>query len=117
MNGAAAAAKAMKKTAHSSIRREGPYRVQAMAGWLWGLLIALALLPHGVEAQSASAFDEVGRFDVQNFAPNDYGGQLGTKPRSLVCPWRRDPVSASIRRNRPVPWPARNVTRPATVVA
>ncbi len=99
MNGAAAAAKAMKKTAHSSIRREGPYRVQAMAGWLWGLLIALALLPHGVEAQSASAFDEVGRFDVQNFAPNDYGGQLGTKPRSLVCRWRprRDPVSASIR--------------------
>ncbi|MCP4203843.1 MAG: hypothetical protein GY769_18140, partial [bacterium] len=47
-------------------------RMRPMAGRLCGLLIALALLPHGVEAQSASSFDEVGRFYVQNFGPEDY---------------------------------------------
>ncbi|MCP5029801.1 MAG: histidine kinase, partial [Actinomycetia bacterium] len=35
---------------------------------------ALALLPRGVQAQPAPSFDEVGRFYVQNFAPQDYGG-------------------------------------------
>ncbi|MCP4396620.1 MAG: hypothetical protein GY801_04855, partial [bacterium] len=37
------------------------------------LLVALALLPCNLQSQSSSAFDEVGRFYVQNFAPQDYG--------------------------------------------
>ncbi|MCP4378863.1 MAG: lactonase family protein, partial [bacterium] len=36
------------------------------------LLVALALLPCNVQAQSSSAIDEVGRFYVKNFAPADY---------------------------------------------
>ncbi|MCP4205140.1 MAG: hypothetical protein GY769_24790, partial [bacterium] len=45
-----------------------------VTGWrLRGLLVALALLPCNVQAQSTSSFDEVGRFYVQNFAPQDYG--------------------------------------------
>ncbi len=36
-----------------------------------GLLVALALLLFGLEAQSASPFDEVGRFYMQNFRPPD----------------------------------------------
>ncbi|MCP4244894.1 MAG: histidine kinase, partial [bacterium] len=44
-----------------------------MACRLLGLLLALALLPCMVQAQSASPLDEVGRFYVQNFAPQDYG--------------------------------------------
>lgn len=41
---------------------------------LRGLLVAVALLPCNVQAQPSSSFDEVGRFYVQNFAPQDYGG-------------------------------------------
>ncbi|MCP4959073.1 MAG: histidine kinase, partial [Actinomycetia bacterium] len=37
-------------------------------------MTALALLARGVQAQPASPFDEVGRFYVQNFGPEDYGG-------------------------------------------
>ena len=44
-----------------------------LPGRLWGLLIALTLLPRSVEAQSASFFDEVGRFYVQTVGPEDYG--------------------------------------------
>ncbi len=39
---------------------------------LCGLLVALALLPCSLEAQSASSFDEVGRFYMQSFGPEDY---------------------------------------------
>ncbi len=45
-----------------------------MAGRPWALLIALALISAGAEAQPTTSFDEVGRFYVQNFAPEDYGG-------------------------------------------
>ncbi|MCP4289869.1 MAG: lactonase family protein, partial [Gammaproteobacteria bacterium] len=38
------------------------------------LLVVLVLLPCNVQAQSSSAIDEVGRFYVQNFAPQDYDG-------------------------------------------
>ncbi|MCP4377419.1 MAG: histidine kinase, partial [bacterium] len=38
------------------------------------LLAVLALLPCNLQAQSSSAFEEVGRFYVQNFAPEDYDG-------------------------------------------
>ncbi len=38
----------------------------------YSLLIALAPFSLGVEAQSTSSFDEVGRFYVQNFGPEDY---------------------------------------------
>ncbi|MCP4870177.1 MAG: hypothetical protein GY898_15840, partial [Proteobacteria bacterium] len=44
-----------------------------MASRPWTLLIALALISAGAEAQPVTAFDEVGRFYVQNFAPQDYG--------------------------------------------
>ncbi|MCP3985758.1 MAG: response regulator, partial [bacterium] len=37
------------------------------------LLVMIALLPRGLEAQSATLFDEVGRFYVQNFGPETYG--------------------------------------------
>ncbi|MCP3962764.1 MAG: response regulator [bacterium] len=57
-----------------ALKRAGPEgcRAREMPRWLYGLLIALALLPRGVEAQPTSSFDEVGRFYVQNFAPEDY---------------------------------------------
>ncbi len=43
-------------------------------GWLWRLLIPLALLPGGAAgAQSASSFDEAGRFYMRNFARQEYG--------------------------------------------
>ncbi|MCP4967212.1 MAG: hypothetical protein GY926_18525, partial [bacterium] len=45
-----------------------------VTGWrLLGLLVILALLPCNAQAQSVTAFDEVGRFYVQSFAPQDYG--------------------------------------------
>ncbi|MCP5111261.1 MAG: hypothetical protein GY953_10535, partial [bacterium] len=44
----------------------------------WLLLPILLVIPGaaapGVQAQSASSFDEVGRFYVQSFAPEEYGG-------------------------------------------
>ncbi len=41
---------------------------------LRGLLVVLALLPCNVQAESASSFDEVGRFYMQSFSPEDYDG-------------------------------------------
>ena len=56
------------------MKRSGPdRRAHGIPGWLRVLLIPLALLPCGVEAQSASSFNEVGRFYVRNFAPQEYG--------------------------------------------
>ncbi len=43
-----------------------------VTGWrLPGLLVAVALLPCNAQAQASWSFEEVGRFYVQSFAPQD----------------------------------------------
>ncbi len=60
-----------RRRATGDLRRREQAR-SVISGLLCGLSTALALVPASVEAQSASAFDEVGRFYVRNFSPEDY---------------------------------------------
>ncbi|MCP4398153.1 MAG: hypothetical protein GY801_12755, partial [bacterium] len=52
--------------------RPGRNLVRVTGCLLRSLLVAMALLPCNLQAQSSSSFDEVGSFYMQNFSPEDY---------------------------------------------
>ncbi len=51
------------------------FRLREMKLWRYGFVVALVLFPCSLQAQPASSFDEVGRFYVSSFAPEDYNAR------------------------------------------